>query len=81
MSTENTTSHQTLIYLRYYLNSFRTKVLCPLFLSYMQGIVSSGFLLPLLQWVGRVYFMVAIVRGIDEVCLFFLIVDTKLEPR
>ncbi|XAR60539.1 Very-long-chain (3R)-3-hydroxyacyl-[acyl-carrier protein] dehydratase [Bertholletia excelsa] len=31
------------------------------------GIVPSGFLLPLMQWGGRVHFLLAIVRRIDEV--------------
>ncbi|GJR52135.1 RNA-directed DNA polymerase, eukaryota [Tanacetum coccineum] len=31
------------------------------------GIVPSGFLFPLLQWAGRTHFLLAIVRGIDEV--------------
>ncbi|PWA45412.1 very-long-chain (3R)-3-hydroxyacyl-CoA dehydratase 2 [Artemisia annua] len=31
------------------------------------GIVPSGFFSPLFQWAGRVYFLLAAVRGIDEV--------------
>ncbi|PSR86671.1 Very-long-chain (3R)-3-hydroxyacyl-CoA dehydratase [Actinidia chinensis var. chinensis] len=31
------------------------------------GIVPSGVLLPLMQWGGRTHFLLAIVRGIDEV--------------
>ena len=52
---------------------FNLIILFPMcFLFYIQGIVPSGFLFPLLQWAGRTHFLLAIVRGIDEVWIFIL---------